>query len=275
MPGLRAALPAALLLLSSFPPAAPLQPPWPLAPGVMHELNPSSRQASRAAWVALHYRNFNGASPNRLLALKQVLKATVKIIPHVGMKYYLQFDTTHYRSGQEAGSCFATVLYLKKSLPKVFIKCADAQDQKQIQEEDSRFYQYLRQQTKPITAYDIPDSHGNIEHDLFPVWTLAALGSSYVMMKKSRENKGYFLAQIKAVKQWIRKDNAVEFEFMILLHETPTQEIHVCRMHLIWIFGHPLTVKHICTSKNHQLDDGSGQESGSAAGMLHEKGGNF
>ncbi|NXJ03269.1 OCX32 protein, partial [Odontophorus gujanensis] len=196
-------------------------------------------------------------------------------IPEVGVKYYLRFATTYYRSGQEAGSCFATVLYLKKSLPEVFIKCAHSQDQKQIQEEDSRFYRYLRHQTKPIIANDIPDSHGNIEHGLLPVWALAIVGSSYVMLEKSTENTGYFLAQIRAAKQWIRKDSAVEFEFIILLHETPTQEIDLCHMHLIWIFGHPLTVKYICTSENHRLDDGSGQESGSAAGTLHEKGGNF
>ncbi|XP_052542574.1 ovocalyxin-32-like [Tympanuchus pallidicinctus] len=276
MPGLRAALPAALLLLlSSFPPAAAEQPSWPWAPGVMHALNPSDRQASRAARTALHYSNYHGASPRLLRALRQVVKATAKIIPGVGVKYYLQFTTEDYINGENAGSCLATVLYLQKSPPEVNIKCAHTQDKKEIQEEDNRFYQYLQHRTKPIIANDIPDSHGNIDHAHLPLWGLAIAGSSYIMLEKSTENLGYFMAQVKAVKQRIRKDSAVEFEFMILLHETPTQKIDLCHMHLIWTLRHPLKVKYICTSDNHRLEDGSGQDYGSAAGMFHEKEGNF
>ncbi|OXB70053.1 UNVERIFIED_CONTAM: hypothetical protein H355_004782 [Colinus virginianus] len=189
----------------------------------MFALNPNSHQASRAAWVALHHSNYHGASPNGLRTLRHVIKASAKIIAHVGMKYYLHFATDDYISGQEAGDCFATVLYRKKSKPEVFIKCAHTQDQKQIQEEDGKFFQYLQHQTKPIIASKIPDSHGNIEHALLPVWALAVAGSSNIMLEKSKENVGYFLAQIKTVKQWIRKDNALEFEYIILLHKTPTQ----------------------------------------------------
>ncbi|XP_010715390.1 ovocalyxin-32 [Meleagris gallopavo] len=300
MPGLGAALPAAalLLLLSSFPPAAAEQPLWPFAPGVMHALNPSDRQASKAAWVALHYANFKAASPSLLRVLGQVqkvlgIKAALpslhsairlhcrlnlplfQFIQGVGMKYYLHFTTDDYINGENAGSCLATVLYLKRSPPEVNIKCADIQDKKQIQEQDNRFYQYLQHRTKPIIANDIPDSHGNIAHAHLPLWGLAVAGGSFIMLKKSTENLGYFLAQVKAVKQQIRKNNAVELEFMILLHETPTQKIYPCYMHLIWILDHPLTLKYICTSVNHWLEDGSGQDYGSAAGMFHEKEGNF
>ena len=166
-------------------------------------------------------------------------------------------------------------MYLKRSPPEVNIKCADIQDKKQIQEQDNRFYQYLQHRTKPIIANDIPDSHGNIAHAHLPLWGLAVAGGSFIMLKKSTENLGYFLAQVKAVKQQIRKNNAVELEFMILLHETPTQKIYPCYMHLIWILDHPLKLKYICTSVNHWLEDGSGQDYGSAAGMFHEKEGNF
>uniref|UniRef100_A0A8C9FNI3 Retinoic acid receptor responder 1 n=1 Tax=Pavo cristatus TaxID=9049 RepID=A0A8C9FNI3_PAVCR len=275
MPGLRAALPAALLLLSSFPPAAAKQPPWPWVPGVMHALNPSDSQASAAARTALHYSNYHGASPSRLRALHQVLKATVKAIPEVGMKYYMHFTTEDYITGEDAGSCLATVLYLKKSPPQVYIKCTHTQDKKQIHEEDNRFYQYLQHRKKPIIASNIPDSYGNIDRDHLALWGLAIAGSSCIMWERSREKLAYFVAQVKAVKQWIRKDSAVEFEFMILLHETPTQKIDLCHMHLIWILGHPLEVKYICTSDSHGLEDGSGQDSGSAAGMFHGKEGNF
>uniref|UniRef100_A0A8C3PZ50 Retinoic acid receptor responder 1 n=1 Tax=Chrysolophus pictus TaxID=9089 RepID=A0A8C3PZ50_CHRPC len=241
----------------------------------MHALNPSDRHASRAAWTALHYSNYHEASPSTLRALRQVLKATVKIIPEVGVKYYLQFTTDGYINGENAGSCLATVLYLKKSPPEVYIKCAHTQDKKQIQEEDNKFYHYLHHQTKPIIANNIPDSHGNIDRAHLPLWGLAIAGSSYIMLEKSTENLGYFMAQVKAVKQRIRKDSAVEFEFIILLHETPTQKIELCHMHLIWTLSPPLRVKYICTSDNHWLEDGSGQDYGSAAGLFHEKEGNF
>ncbi|OXB63125.1 hypothetical protein ASZ78_000357 [Callipepla squamata] len=241
----------------------------------MFALNPNSRQASRAAWVALHYSNYHGASPSGLRALRHVMKVSAKMIADVGVKYYLQFATEDYISGQETGNCFATVLYQKKSKPEVNIKCARTQDQKQIQEEDRRVFQYLRHQTKPITANKIPDSHGNIEHALLPVWALAVAGSSHIMLDKSKENVGYFLAQIRTAKQWIRKDGAVEFEYTILLHKTPTQEMDLCYMNVLWSLHQVLTAKYICASESHQLDDGSGQEFGSAAETLHKKGGNF
>lgn len=47
------------------------------------------------------------------------------------------------------------------------------------------------------------DSYGNIEPDLEPVWALAVAGSSSIMWEKSTETLGYFLAQVKTVKQWV------------------------------------------------------------------------
>lgn len=53
------------------------------------------------------------------------------------------------------------------------------------------------------------------------------------------------------------------------------QEIISCHMRLTWLPGHPLKVKYFCASENQGLEDGSGMESGSAAGILHERGANF
>ncbi|XP_074954698.1 ovocalyxin-32-like [Phalacrocorax aristotelis] len=270
MQGLSAAPPAAFLLLSALllPAAA--------APGAERELNPSSRLAAAAARVALHYLNFQAASPGALRALGQVRKATLKSIPDSGHKYYLQFTTEDYKSGENAGSCLATVLYPKtKAPPVVSIKCMHTKDQKQIQEEDNKIYQKIRQQTKAIIGNNIPDSYGNIEPALEPAWALAVAGSSYIMWEKSTENLGYFMAQVKSVKQWIRKDDFVEFDYTVLLHELPTQEIISCHMRLTWFPGRPLKVKYFCASENQGLEDGSGMESGSAAGILHESGANF
>ncbi|XP_009332266.1 PREDICTED: retinoic acid receptor responder protein 1 [Pygoscelis adeliae] len=197
-------------------------------------------------------------------------------IPESGHKYYLQFTTEDYKSGENVGSCLATVLYPKtKSLPAVNIKCTYTKDQKQIQEEDNRLYQKIRHQTKPIIGNNIPDSYGNIEAALEPVWALAVAGSSYIMWEKSTENLGYFTAQVKSVKQWIRKDDFIEFDYTVLLHEIPTQEIISCHMRLTWLPGHPLKVKYFCASENQGLEYGSGMESGSAAGILHERGAKF
>ncbi|KAM6389168.1 ovocalyxin-32-like [Pluvialis apricaria] len=267
MQGLSAAPPAAFLLLLRLSPLLLAA----AAPGAERELNPSSRLAAGAARVALHYLNFQAASPGSLQALGQVRKATLKSIPDAGHKYYLQFTTEDYKSGENAGTCLATVLYPNtKSPPVVSIKCMHTKDQKQIQEEDNSLYQKIRHQTKPIIGNNIPDSYGNIEPALEPAWALAVAGSSYIMWEKSTENLGYFVAQVKSVKQWIRKDDFIEFDYTVLLHEIPTQEIISCHMRLIWLPGHPLKVKYFCASDNMGLDDGSGMESGSAAGILHE-----
>ncbi|KAJ7422512.1 Ovocalyxin-32 [Pitangus sulphuratus] len=197
----------------------------------------------------------------------------MKNIPDIGHKYYLQFSTEDYRTGENAGSCLATVLYpRKKTPPVVSIKCSHTKDQKEIQEEDNRLYQRIRQQTKPITGSNIPDSYGNIEPALEPAWALAVAGSSSIMWEKSTEDLGYFLAQVKSVKQWMRKDDFIEFDYTILLHEMPTQEMISCHMRLTWLPGHPLREKHFCASQNHRLDEGSGLGSGSAAGLSEERG---
>ncbi|XP_035190145.1 retinoic acid receptor responder protein 1 [Oxyura jamaicensis] len=276
MQGLGAALPVLVVLLLSAQlpgPAVADHPPW--APGAERALDPSSRLAVGAARVALHNYNFHAASPSGLRALGQIRKATIKSIPGVGQKHYMQFTTEDYRSRDNAGSCLATVLYSKKkSPPAVNIKCINTKDQKQIQEEDNRLYQKLKHRTKPIIGSNIPDSFGNIEPALEPVWALAVAGSSYMMWEKSTEKVGYFMTQVKSVKQWMRKDDSLEFDYVILLHEMPTQEIVSCHMRLIWLPGRPLKVKYTCDSNSHRLEDGSGMESGSAE-VIHEREGNF
>ncbi|NWI92574.1 OCX32 protein, partial [Pitta sordida] len=194
-------------------------------------------------------------------------------IPDSGHKFYLQFSTEDFRTGEDAGNCLATVLYpRKKSPPVVTIQCSHIPEQKEMQEEDNRLYQRLRHQTKPITGNNIPDSYGNIEPALEPLWALAVAGSSSIMWEKSTESLAYSLAQVKSVQQWLRKDDLVEFDFTVLLHETPTQEIIPCHLRLTWLPPHPLRVKHFCASPAQRLEEGSGGESGSAAGLAEESG---
>uniref|UniRef100_A0A663MDQ1 Retinoic acid receptor responder 1 n=1 Tax=Athene cunicularia TaxID=194338 RepID=A0A663MDQ1_ATHCN len=205
------------------------------------------------------------SAPQRDSAAGQSQCHSVVLIIHSGLLL---------RPHENAGSCLATVLYRRtKSPPVVNIKCMQTKDQKQIQEEDNRLYQKIRHQTKPIIGNNIPDSYGHIEPALEPAWALAVTGSSYMMWEKSTESLGYFLAQVKSVKQWV--NDFIEFDYTVLLHEVPTQEIISCHMRLTWLPGHPLKVKYFCASENQGLEDGSGMESGSAAGILHGRGANF
>ncbi|XP_019358757.1 PREDICTED: retinoic acid receptor responder protein 1 [Gavialis gangeticus] len=195
-----------------------------------------------------------------------------------GNKYYLQFTTEDYKTRENVGTCLAIVFYLKrKPTPTVNIKCTYTKDQKEVQEDDHRFYQKIRQQTKPIIGSYIPDSYGNIEPAFESAWALAVVGSSYIMWEKSTENLGYFMAQVKHVKQWISKDDSIDFDYAVLLHEIPTQEMILCHMRVIWIPNHPLKVKYFCSSENQsaESEDVSGMESGSADGILNEKEANF
>uniref|UniRef100_K7G0M5 Retinoic acid receptor responder 1 n=1 Tax=Pelodiscus sinensis TaxID=13735 RepID=K7G0M5_PELSI len=246
---------------------------------------PERSRAGQAARVALHYLNYRQGSPSALRALGQVRKATLKAIPGIGHKYYLQFTTEDYKSSNtfyehrsDVGTCLATVLYLKrKPRPAVNINCTYTKDQKQTREDDYSFYKKMRQQTKSIIGNEIPDNDGNIEPDLEPVWALAVAGSSYIMWEKSTENLGYFMAQVKNVKQWITKDDSTDFDYTVILHEIPTQEMISCHLRVIWIPGHPLKVKYFCLSENQSSEsgEGSGIESGSTTGIFNEKEANF
>ncbi|KAM7160002.1 retinoic acid receptor responder protein 1 [Macrochelys suwanniensis] len=250
----------------------------PSPPRAAEELQVSNRLAGQAARVALHYLNYRLGSPSALRALGQVRKATLKTIPGIGHKYYLQFTTEDYKSSLDVGTCLATVFYLKrKPRPAVNINCTYTKDQKQIREDDYSFYKKMRQQTKPIIGNDIPDSYGNIEPALEPAWALAVAGSSYLMWEKSTENLGYFMAQVKNVKQWITKDDSIDFDYSVVLHEIPTQEMISCHLRVIWTPGHPLKVKYFCSSENQwsESEEGSGTESGSTSGIFNEKEANF
>ncbi|XP_015727589.1 ovocalyxin-32 [Coturnix japonica] len=275
MPGLQAALPAAfLLLLSSLPPASAGKRPQPVPPGDIHVLDPNNPQAARAAQVALQYENFDRASPHGLLRLLEVKKAAVKITTG-SQKFYLYFTVVSYIYEEYIGSCISTVVFQKLAPPKVYSKCVLTQDEKQFHEKDKKFYESLRHRRKPIIVYNIPDSYGNIDRAHIALWGLAICGSSKIMFEHSREDLSYNVAQVKAVKQELRNDNAVEFQILVVFHETPTQNTKTCHLNLTWTIGQPLKEKHICTSDNHGLEDGSGQDSGSAAGMSHENERNF
>uniref|UniRef100_A0A7M4ELI8 Retinoic acid receptor responder 1 n=1 Tax=Crocodylus porosus TaxID=8502 RepID=A0A7M4ELI8_CROPO len=187
----------------------------------------------------------------------------------------------HKGNPENVGTCLAIVFYLKrKPTPTVNIKCTYTKDQKEVQEDDHRFYQKIRKPNYYICVCSpIPllflDSYGNIEPAFESAWALAVVGSSYIMWEKSTENLGYFMAQVKHVKQWV--NDSIDFDYAVLLHEIPTQEMILCHMRVIWIPNHPLKVKYFCSSENQsaESEDVSGMESGSADGILNERAANF
>ncbi|XP_072200325.1 ovocalyxin-32-like [Excalfactoria chinensis] len=270
MPGLRAALPAALLLLSSFPPAAARKDPGMNIPGELFELSSHDYRGNRAANVAIQYHNHLEGSPSLVLALREIKKAIVKVISEYTTKFYLVFSTLFYLTGKNAGICLATVLYQKNSSPQISIKCVDIPDKKKYQEEDRMFYHYLQHKKTPTIVHNIPDETGHIDPDVHKFWGLSVAASGYVMWKNSREDLAYNMVQIKLLKQWKTKDG-VHVELVILFHEIPTENIVKCHMQFIWKLGDTLTPKYSCTPYYHWLEDGSGQDSKSAAGMSHEK----
>ncbi|XP_029472310.1 retinoic acid receptor responder protein 1-like [Rhinatrema bivittatum] len=235
----------------------------PPAQGSALELVPSHRPAQQAARVAVHYLNYIASSPNKLQKPGEVKQAIRKDIPGVGHKYYIQFTTEDFLSDEKVCVCSATVLFqMKKPRPAISLNCTSNKNQKQAREDDYIFYKEMKQRTEAISGKEIPDSYGHIDPSLEPLWHLAIAGSSYIMWEKSEENLHYNVAQIKSVKQWIRRDDFIDFDYNILLHEIPTQEMVPCQMRIVWHPEQPMKVKYYCLPvPRSEEEEGSGIES--------------
>ncbi|KAJ1088045.1 hypothetical protein NDU88_001204 [Pleurodeles waltl] len=245
--------------------------PFPLKSDSVRAIPASDRYARQTARVAIHYLNYLAASPNNLLILGEVTKATVKGVPGIGHKYYIEFTTDDFKTNQKVGTCFGTVFFQShKPRPAVNVNCTNNNSQNQINDDDYNLYEKIKQQSKPITANEIPDSFGHIDPSHEPLRDLALAGSSLVMWEKSTEKMHYYMAQVKSVKQWARRDDFIDFDYNILLHEIPTQEIVPCHMRVIWYPGEPLKVKYECfpLSRSEESEEGSSgshSEEGSAS----------
>ncbi|XP_029794614.1 retinoic acid receptor responder protein 1 [Suricata suricatta] len=117
-------------------------------------------------------------------------------------------------------------------------------------------------QVSPEQSF-LGDSHGHTDPSLRPIWDLAFLGGSYVMWEKTAQFSHYYMAQLSSVNQWKTNDDAIDFDYTVLLHEFSTQEIIPCRIHLVWYPGKPLKVKYRCQELQ-TPKEASGNEEGSA-----------
>ncbi|ELW63213.1 Retinoic acid receptor responder protein 1 [Tupaia chinensis] len=190
--------------------------------------------------------------------------------PKRGCEVDLVFSTERYdlkEDEDQVGKCSARVFYKnEKPRPAVNVTCTRLIEKKKTQEEDYLLYKQLKQLRAPLDVGSIPDSHGHIDPSLRPIWDLAFLGSSYVMWEKTTQSLHYYLAQLNSVKQWKTNDDAIDFDYIVLLHEFPTQEIIPCRIHLIWFPGKPLKVKYHCQELQ-TPEEASGTEEGSAVAL--------
>ncbi|XP_040830801.1 retinoic acid receptor responder protein 1 [Ochotona curzoniae] len=232
----------------------------------------------QAARAALHFFNFRASSPSALQVLSAVQEGRAWVNPEKGCKVELVFSTERYnpqtsviliskflfQEGEERlGKCSARVFFKnQKPRPAINVTCIRLTEKKTRQQEDYLLYKQMQQLKSPLDVVSIPDSHGNIDPSLRPMWDLAFLGSSYVMWEKTTQSSHYNLAQLSAVKQWKTNDGAIDFDYTVLLHEFSTQEIIPCHIHLVWSPGKPLRVNYNCQEL--QLPEGSGTEEGSA-----------
>ncbi|XP_045153596.1 retinoic acid receptor responder protein 1 [Echinops telfairi] len=199
--------------------------------------------------------NFISPGPNRINQKK-------------GWKVDLLFTTEPYNpEGREehVGKCSAQVLFKnQKPRPAINVTCTRLVEKSKRQEEDYLLYQHMKHLTVPRDGITIPDSHGHIDPSLRPVWDLAFLGGSYVMWEKTTQSLHYYMVQLIGVQQWKTDEDAIDFDYTVLLHEFSTQEIVSCRIHLVWYPGKPPKVQYRCQDPQ-APEEASGTEEGSAA----------
>ncbi|XP_053760152.1 retinoic acid receptor responder protein 1 [Panthera pardus] len=221
----------------------------------------------QAARAALHFVNFRAGSPSTLRVLADVLEGRARVNPKKECQVDLVFTTDRYNpeEGEERlGKCSARVFFRnQKPRPAINVTCTRLIEKNKRQQEDYLLYKHMKQLKTPLDVVSIPDSHGHIDPSLRPIWDLAFLGGSYVMWEKTTQFLHYYMAQLSSVNQWKTNDDAIDFDYTVLLHEFSTQEIIPCRIHLVWYPGKPLKVKYHCQELQ-TPEEASGTEEGSA-----------
>ncbi|KAM5291817.1 retinoic acid receptor responder protein 1 [Ctenodactylus gundi] len=221
----------------------------------------------QAARAALHFLNFRLGSPSALRVLVAVQEGRAWIEPQKGCKADLVFSTEllHPEEGKERfGKCSAQVHFKnQKPRPSINITCTRSIEKEERQQKDYLLYKQMKQFKNSLDTITIPDSHGHIDPSLRPIWSLAFLGSSYVMWEMTNQFVYYYLVQLTSVKQWKTDADAIDFDYTVLLHEFSTQEIIPCRIHLVWYPGKPPKVNFQC-GEPQTSEEASGTVEGSA-----------
>ncbi|XP_059389658.1 latexin [Carassius carassius] len=203
------------------------------------DLEPTHYPARRAATVALHYLNTHHGSPFRVFGLQQVHKASAEDVAAGGRKYKLDFSVTDWASGSEGPAlrCSADVLFPqaeRHSGPEVQLHCEALQQLNRTAQEEHAFYQRYISPESAISARDIPDSYGNVSEEMQPFWRLARVAASFIMLRESSENTEFNMAQVASVTQQGSREEQLMLEFVVLLHDFPSQEIIQWKLLASW-----------------------------------------
>ncbi|KAL4597411.1 latexin isoform X1 [Arapaima gigas] len=194
----------------------------------VQELNPTHYSAQRAAAVAQHFLNTRHGSPYQWFHVEQVQSATMEEITGVGRKYHVVFSAKEGVSDQSVGLCTADVLFPQEggdqTAPQVQCSCKGLPAVNTTAQEEA-LYQELQRSSTLVTGNNIPGIFGYIAPKMKPLWVLAAVASSFVMLKESNENTLYNMAQVANVTQLKSEDKQLKFQYHVLLHEMISQEI--------------------------------------------------
>ncbi|XP_005169694.2 latexin isoform X2 [Danio rerio] len=190
------------------------------------ELVPTHFPARRAAKVAVHYLNTRHGSPFRVFGLQQVHKATAEDVDAGGRKYSLDFSATEWARSKSVFRCSAVVLFstAQKTPPDVQLQCEDLQQINTTPQEEAFYHRYSTSDS-PVSALDIPDSHGNMSQEMEPFWHLAGVSASFIMLRESSENTEFNMAQVASVTQQETSEKQLMLKYHLLLHDFVSQEI--------------------------------------------------
>ncbi|KPP60840.1 hypothetical protein Z043_121124, partial [Scleropages formosus] len=155
---------------------------------------------------------------------------------------------------QSVGLCTADVLFPEaggdQTAPQVQCSCEGPLAINASAQEEA-FYRRLRGSNSPVTGNSIPGmcatrshSFGFIAPDMKPLWILAGVASSFVMLKESNENTLYNLAQVANVTQLESEDKQLKFQYHVLLHEMVSQEIIHWKLLVTWAPAGGVSVLH-------------------------------
>ncbi|XP_068021941.1 latexin [Melanerpes formicivorus] len=219
------------------------------------ELPPSGFPASRAAALAAAYLCYRRGGPSRGLALRRVRRARREDIADVGHKYHLELELEDVTAKDTPLNCTAEVLYhlgSQSTAPAVQVTLEG--ELRATAEADQLFYHRLKSLEEELLAENIPDSQGSVSPDMEPLHLLAWVASGYVIWQNSTENTKLQLAQIKRVKQVKRRDEYLEFDYLVLLHEMVSQEIIPWQMRVLWHPQHGVQVTQASCQAQHSLE---------------------
>ncbi|KAM4772193.1 latexin [Rhinophrynus dorsalis] len=201
----------------------------------MEALNQSYAPVSRAATVAENCINYNLGTPHRLFNLQEVTEASREHTKN-GNKYYLAFSIKDLLNDKPTVNCNAEVLYYNADQPippNVTFKL-QTELQNYTEDKDNAFYNRMRSLEPLLDAQDIPDKFGNVAPEMEPVLNLALAACGYVKWQNSTEDTFHKMAVIKSVKQLKREDTALEFHFVMLIHDMVSQEIIPWQIDILW-----------------------------------------